>query len=112
MRATRSEAFGIFHKWFSEGSLLSCHFSFHKFAVALRGRIFAMNDTEIKLVSDDRLSEMALRITADLEFGYGDSRQSPEDASRYDSAIVVFFSSLSDKGEPDIIGFAEVLERT
>jgi hypothetical protein len=112
VRIRRSEALDVFRKWFSEQALLRCYLSFPKFAATLRGRIFAMSELEIKIVSDDRSddrrSEIVLRVSDDLEFGYGDPRTFPEDAARYESILVVFFGPIPQTGDADMIAFSEI----
>jgi hypothetical protein len=37
-----------------------------------------MDDQELRIISSDTLSELVLRFTPEMEFGYGDSRHAPE----------------------------------
>jgi hypothetical protein len=88
--------------------LLRCDFGFSTFAACLKGRLLAVENDEIKLISDDSESELTLRLTPEMEFGYGDSRQSPEDAELYVSGLVIFLGELTDENDPDTISFAEM----
>jgi hypothetical protein len=57
-----------------ERSEIRLQASFPKFAFGLWGRILRVSQNEIVLISDDK-SETVLRISPELEFAYGDTRQ-------------------------------------
>ena len=78
MRVGRDEALMLFRKWKEEGTLLRCSFESDLFAATFRGRIRELTDSILRLLSDDGVSELALAILSDLEFWYGDSRDSEE----------------------------------
>jgi len=106
VRAGRAEALDLFRKWAAERALLRCDFSFARFAACLRGRVRAVTDSEIKLLSDDTASELALRLPEGLEFGYGEPRGFPEEAAFFRSALLVLFPG---EGERDFISFTEII---
>jgi hypothetical protein len=108
MRTGRSEAVDLFRKWFADKFLLRCEGSFLKFSFSLRGRILSVDDEELRILADDYLSELVLRFTPDLEFGYVDSRQVTGAEKQYESCLTIFFGPVPPKGEgqPDTIAFA------
>ncbi|MCU1331136.1 MAG: hypothetical protein JWM08_128 [Candidatus Angelobacter sp.] len=108
MRMERSEAFDMFRKWNAEKPLLLCVYSFAAFQACFKGRIFETSDDIVRIVSDDHHSELALKITQEMHFGYGDSRKHPEEAALYDASILVYFSAVIPDVEPDFIAFTEV----
>lgn len=108
MRVGLEEAVDLFRKWRSEESLLRCDMSFPRFAATFRVRVVFVADDEIKLLSDDSFSEMALRLSTDCAFTYGEPRGFPEEVERFASSLVV---SLAGDGEPDFIAFTEIIER-
>ena len=61
-------------------------------------------DKEIKLWSDDTLSEFVLRLAPDLLFESADPRDFPEDAKLFSRGIGVLFPSK------DAIYFSEFIE--
>ena len=72
----RAEAFDIFSKWLAEGTLLRCDFDFADLARAtFRGRVKALDAAALALLSDDGTAELALGLTSDLVFVYGDNRE-------------------------------------
>ena len=80
MRTGRAEAFDVFRKWASEGSPLRLYFRFAFFASSFLGRIKEVSPDRLYFLSDDSTSELELRLPADLEFGYGDPRDFPDEA--------------------------------
>lgn len=96
----------MFRKWSGEGTLVRCDFSFPAFAASLRGRIRLVTEAGLRLLADDALSELALDLTADVEFGYAEPRGFPEEAARFGSGLVAFFP-----GDRDFISFTEIIER-
>ena len=106
MRAGRSEVIDLFSKWFADKSLVRCEGNFSKVAFSLRGRIFSISDQELKILSDDRASELVVRFAPEMEFGYGDFRNAPPTEKQYESCVVIFFSPVPPVGEPDTIAVA------
>jgi hypothetical protein len=102
------EALDIFRKWFSEGALIRCDFSFLAFAVSLRGRVRLVGDTDVTIVSDDADSEMVCRLGKAVRFEFTDPRRFPEEASVFDFSIVTFLSDVGDKHE--FIAFSQIIE--
>jgi len=108
VRIGRAEALDLLSKWRSDRALLRCDFSFARFAASLRGRILGLTDKEFRLVSDDTFSELAVPLSAALEFGYGDPRDFPEDCPVFEGGLVIFFPS--DAGENESPDFLALLE--
>jgi hypothetical protein len=98
----------LLSKWLTDRSLLLCEGSFSKFAFSLNARILSINDQELRILSDDTLSELTLSFTPEMEFGYGDSRRTSENEKQYESCLVVFFGPLLQEGSPDTIAIAPV----
>lgn len=98
----------MFNKWATEKSLLMCVFNFAEYQACFRGRIFGIAEDTIRVASDDKHSELALKINAEMEFGYGDSRKHPDEAELYESSLMVFFPPFQDDNpDPDFIAFTE-----
>jgi hypothetical protein len=110
MRTGRSEALDILNGWLSAQSDLRCFIEFPTFSVTLRGKVFAIQDSKVTILSDDNGSELALKLTAATEFGYGEPRMSPEDAALYESVLTVYPASLPGTGTIDLIAIAKFKE--
>lgn len=109
MRIGRSEANLLFSKWLNDKSLLSCEGTFPTFAFSLHhGHILSIDHLELRILSSDGLSQFVLRFTPEMEFGYGDSRHSPETEKRYESCIVIFFGPVPEQGTPDRIAIVAI----
>jgi hypothetical protein len=108
LRVNRSEALDVFHKWLSEKSLLRCDLAFSMFVACFKGRVMAVEDNAISLISDDGDAELRLEFTPKTEFVYGDSRRSRDDAELYESVLLVFFGEVTTESEPDMIAFMEI----
>jgi hypothetical protein len=106
LKISRSEALDIFHKWLSEKSLLRCDLAFSMFVACFKGRVMAVEDNAISLISDDGDAELGLEFTPKTEFAYGHPRRVPED-ELYESMLMVFFAEVSEN-EPDMIAFTEI----
>ncbi len=109
MRVGRSEALDIFNKWLSERTLLRCDLSFSEFAACFRGRIVALSDDRLQLLSDDTFSEFVLPLTANLNFGYGEPRSEPE-SLEFSGGLVIFMSELPPTGDVNTISLLEIVE--
>jgi hypothetical protein len=109
VRIGRSEAMLLFSKWLSDKSLLVCEGSFSKFVFSLRAHMLSVNDDELRMLSADTHSELVLRLTAEMEFGFGDFRNAPESEKQYESCVIVFFGPVAHEGTQDSIAIA-VLE--
>jgi hypothetical protein len=105
VRVGREEAVDIFRKWFSERSLLRCDMAFSRLAATFRVRVAFVSRDEVKFISDDTTSEMALLLEDDLVFGYGEPRGFPEEAGVFDCALVLFFSGTDNR-----ISFTQIIE--
>jgi len=75
----------LFRKWAVEDTLLACTFESDLFSSIFRGRLGVLNDAEavkgassLRLFSDDGTAELSVALLPDLEFWYGDSRDSEE----------------------------------
>lgn len=108
MRIGRSDANLLLSKWLADKSMLLCEGSFSKFAFSLHGHISLIDDQELKIISSDRLSELVLRFTPEMEFGYGDSRNASEDEKRYGSCLILFFGPMSEQGVTDTIAIGAI----
>jgi hypothetical protein len=97
----------MFRKWFEEQTLLRCFVTFALFEVTLEGRIFGLDDSMARIISDNKLSELGLRLSPTLQFGYGEPPHSHEDAILYQSFLAVYFGPVPHIGEPEMISFAE-----
>lgn len=111
VKATREEALDLFRGWQSEGSLLICNFGFSRFVAAFRTRVREVDGSDVQLYSDDAKSGLAVRLGADLEFGYGELPGSPDDFGRSDRGLAVFFPKAGAQGEPEVLTFTEVPSR-
>lgn len=113
VRIGREEALDLLSKWSSERALLRCDLSFARFVACFRARVVAVNepeilseeDSEVKLLSDDTFSEMALRLTPDFVFAYDEPRGFPEEARVFAATLVIRVSS------DDFISLTEIIER-
>jgi hypothetical protein len=105
VRTTRDEVLGLFRKWMEEGTELECSFSFPLFAAAFRAKVRAVSETELRLVSDDTTSELAVRLEPEMEFGYGDAFDSWRGA-RFGGLVLVLRTGPTDE-DVDFIGFTE-----
>jgi hypothetical protein len=56
-------------------------------------------------MADDRESELVVRFTPDIQFGYVDSRAVTGEEKRFEESIAIFFN-LPAVGEPDMITLA------
>ena len=106
LRTGRSEAIDLLRKWSLDKSLVRCQGSLSKIAFSLNGRISSVDDRELRIISDDTDSELVLRFTAEMEFGYADSRVVSGPEKQYESCLVVFFGPVPDEGTPDTIAIA------
>jgi hypothetical protein len=95
MRAGRAEALDIFRKWFAERALLRCEGHFSTVAFSLRGRFLAVDDDELRILADDTASELVVRLTPQVGFGYADARGIGIPNSEYDRCVVIFFGSAT-----------------
>lgn len=109
MRVGRSEALDIFNKWQSERTLLRCDLSFSEFAACFRGRIVSLADDRVQVLSDDTFSEFVFPLTAELNFGYGEPRDAPENLE-FSGVLVVFMAELPPTGDVDTVCFLEIVE--
>ena len=102
MGTGRSEAFDLLSKWVSERTLLECTMSFPLFTSHFRVRLDEVRGDELRLVSDDTTSELALRISSWTEFGYGDMGrvEVPEQSG---DTLVFFFRFGKDDESDDFI---------
>lgn len=107
MRVGRSEAVDLLRKWRSESALLRCDLMFGMLAAVFRARVVFADSGMVKLLSDDTFSEMALPLSPDMEFAYGEPRDFPEDARIYESVLV-----LRLPGTDDRIAFTVITERS
>lgn len=96
MNIGRDEALDMFSKWFEERSEIRLQGSFPKFAFGLWGRILRVSPNEIVLISDDRKSETVVRLSAELEFGYGDTRQVIGEEKKFSECVVIFFDTTTE----------------
>jgi hypothetical protein len=109
MRAGRDEAFSLLRKWVSAGTLLECKLSFPSFRSRFRGRLRSVSDDDLKFWSDDTTVELALRVEAWMEFGYGDAAGA-NGPDRFEGLPVVFFRVGGEGEEANFIAFAEIAE--
>ena len=105
----RPEALDIFRKWFSERPLLKCDLRFPLFSLCFRGRVFGLADNEVKVLSDDTFTELALRIPDDASFGYGEPRDFPDEDKHSRCVVVVSFGDNAADNEHDFIAFEELI---
>jgi hypothetical protein len=109
MRTGRDEAFDLFRKWLSERTLLECTLSFPAFQSRFRARLREISGEDLKLWSDDTVSELALWVAPSMEFGYGDARKA-EGPDRFEGLLVIFFRLGREGEEADFISLTEVVE--
>ena len=65
MRAGRAESLDIFRKWLAERAFLRCEGHFSKVAFSLSGRLLAVADDELRILADDKQSELVVRLIPD-----------------------------------------------
>ena len=75
---------------------------FFNLAFSSFGRVTAINDSELRLASDDGKSELVVPLDTNLQFGYADSRDAPPEEKQYGDCILIFFTP-PDEDEPDFI---------
>jgi hypothetical protein len=111
VRTGKPEALDIMRKWSSERTLLRCELRFMLFSFTLQGRIVSVSDNELRVVADDNLSDMMVRLYDEWEFNYGDTRNVPENVDTYDSVLVLLpKSAKGDDPNPSRIAFVEIKE--
>ena len=108
MEANRTEALDLLRKWFSERALLRCDLGFSDFAACLRGRIMAVSDERLHILSDDTFTELELPLRASFAFGYGEPRDFPDEAAEFESTLVIFLTFPLPTREPDTISLLKV----
>lgn len=108
MRAGRSEVVDIFRKWSEDGAPVRWEGSFAKFTFSSWGVILSADEHGLRAMARDKGSELAVRFTADLDFGYGDSRTFGGEREKFEDCVVIFFGAIPDEGEgePDTIALA------
>jgi hypothetical protein len=107
VRMGRDDALDIFRKWAAENSLIRWQGHSSACAFAGFGRVLALDDIELRLMADDRKSELVVRLDVAIDFGYGDERHAPPEEAKYGDTILVFFSS-PEEDEPDFITLAAI----
>jgi hypothetical protein len=111
MNLERREALDLFRKWLGERSLIRCQAQFATHAFSLKGRILEVRENELRIFADDMNSELVLRLTNNLGFGYGDSRiVTGKEAEDYVCCLMVFFEPIPDVGDPETVALAEIRE--
>lgn len=106
MRVGLGEAVDLFAKWRSESALLRCDLMFETLAAVFRARVVFVDSGMVRLLSDDTFSEMALPLSPDMEFAYGEPREFPEDARVFESTL-----ALRIAGTDNRIAFTVITER-
>jgi hypothetical protein len=107
MKVNREEAFDLFRKFLSEGTLLECRFGLPIFSFRLRVRLREITpDGDLKLWSDDSTSELFLQVLSSAEFGYTEGKDLPG-PDRFEGILVVILVP----GRDDTISFAELPNR-
>lgn len=109
MRTGREEALTVFRAWLEDRSLLRCEFRFALLAATFTARMAIVSTSELRLISDDKSSELVLPLREDLEFEYGDMRQHPQHVEEFDKMLIVFFQYLGDPAQADMIVFVEII---
>jgi hypothetical protein len=107
VRVGRSEAIDLFSKWSGDNAFFRCQGSFSNFTFSFDGRIASVNDSEMRLVSE-HLTELIVRFTPELQYGYVDSREVSGPEKKFDSCLAIFFTPESD--ERNLIAFAPLDE--
>ena len=105
MRTGRSDAIDIFRKWSADGALIRFQGTFFNFAFSSWGKISAIDDNELRIMADDHESELVVRFTSDIQFGYVDSRTVTGEEKGFEESIAIFFN-LPAVREPDMITLA------
>lgn len=98
----------ILRTWAEDKSLLRCELRFADFAAAFDARVTGATDTELRLMADNRRSELTLRLRDDFTFAYNDMREPP--SNKYVRMIVVFYPYIGDPADADIIVLGEMIE--
>ena len=107
MRMGRSEAIDLFRKWATDGATVRCQGAFSRFAFALDGRISISPDgNELRIIADDPSSEIVIKLSHELEFGYADSRVVTGAEKEYESCVLIFIDPVPPVDTPDTIAIA------
>jgi hypothetical protein len=108
MLIKREEAFDLIRKFADESALVECSMRFPTFAARFRGRMVSFDRRELRLISDDTRSELALRIAPWMEFGFGDA--SPATGpDRFENLLCIFFRLGEEGEEADLIALGEIV---
>ena len=111
MRMEPTEAIDIFRGWASDFALVRYQGTFPNLAFSGWGRVVSAKIDELRIIADDRETELVLRLTPRVEFGYVDSRRVTGDEKKFKESVALFFGPIPNEGEPDMIVLA-ALENT
>lgn len=107
MRTELPEALLLFRKWEEEKALVYCEASFKVVAFCLEGTITSISDTTLELASSDGTSKLILALGRVVRFGFGDTRNAPDEAEDFDSGLVLFFGDPETSDHPESISIVE-----
>lgn len=80
-RISTEDAFLIFDKWHSEGTLIECLGRFFGWGLALKGKVLAVSREEVSF-GEKNESVITFRLDGDdLTFLYGEAKDAPIDVS-------------------------------
>lgn len=110
MRAGRDDVLVLFRTWAEDRCLVRCELRFERLAATFRGRVVGASESQLHVLAEDKWTELVLSIRDDLEFAYGDMRDFPDEAEKFERGIIVFFPYDGDPADSDHIVLAEIKE--
>lgn len=74
-------------------------------AFSNEGKIYSVDEREVRVRSADTRSEVVLSINKVVEFGYLDNRNVTGVETKYEHCLMAFFSPVIEEGDPDSLSF-------
>jgi hypothetical protein len=110
IEASREEAVTLFRAWMADKVLVRIEFRFRALAATFLARVTGADLSELRFMSDDRWSELVLRLPDGGIFRYLDIRDYSTRQHEFEHLIALFFPYITDPDESDQIFFTEVKE--
>jgi hypothetical protein len=108
MRTGLSEALDILGKFLTESTILECSINTAVFMARFRGRVVRVLSDELRLLSDDTESELALALPSFVEFEYGELR-GPDAPEGFEGALIFVLRRGEPGKESDFISLTEIV---
>jgi hypothetical protein len=106
MRMGRSDAIDLFRKWSDEQTPIRWQGSFGNFAFGSWGYVLSPpSEIEIRVTSQDRRSELVIRLASVIEYDYADSRTVTAEEKKFKECVVLAMK-IPQEGDPDTIALA------